>query len=90
MSTSESTARELAGKLITFLETGAAPGGLFAPDVFVDFTMPQWRLQSQAGFGGTAPHLPGSPVPWLLVIAAGVALASGGFAGMVRAALASG
>jgi hypothetical protein len=38
-----------------------------------------------AGFGGTAPHLPGSPVPWLLVIAAGVMLASGGFAGMIRA-----
>jgi hypothetical protein len=40
-------ARDLAGKLIAFLETGAPPDGLFAPDVFCDFTLPQWRLQAQ-------------------------------------------
>lgn len=39
--------RELAAKLVTFLETGAVPDGLFTPDVFVDFTVPQWRLQAQ-------------------------------------------
>jgi hypothetical protein len=43
----ERTSRELAGKFITLLETGKAPAGLFTPDVFVDFTMPQWRLQAQ-------------------------------------------
>ena len=32
--------------LIEFLETGKAPDGLFAPDVFADFTPPQWRLQT--------------------------------------------
>ena len=41
------TARVLADKLITFLETGQAPEGLFAPDAFVDFTPPRWRLQAQ-------------------------------------------
>ena len=43
----ESTARELAGQLITFMESGTPPEGLFTADVFCDFTMPQWRLQSQ-------------------------------------------
>ena len=43
----ETAARDLAGKLIAFLETGAPPDRLFAPDVFCDFTMPQWRLQGQ-------------------------------------------
>ncbi len=47
MSGSEVASRELAGKLIEFLETGEAPSGLFSDDVFVDFTMPQWRLQAQ-------------------------------------------
>ncbi|MFC8448128.1 hypothetical protein [Kitasatospora sp. NPDC057223] len=41
----ESTAHELADKLITFLETGDPPEGLFRPDVFCDFTLPLWRLQ---------------------------------------------
>jgi len=43
----EATARDLAGQMITFMETGAPPEGLFTPDVFCDFTMPQWRLQAQ-------------------------------------------
>jgi len=42
----ETRAHELAEKLITFLETGDLPDGLLAPDVFCDFTMPTWRLQS--------------------------------------------
>jgi hypothetical protein len=32
---------------VAFLETGAYPEGLFTPDVFCDFTMPQWRLQAR-------------------------------------------
>lgn len=36
----------LAGKLVRFLETNEAPEGLFADDVFCDFTMPLWRLQA--------------------------------------------
>ena len=30
------------------------------------------------GYGGTAPHAPGSPVPWLIVMGSGVLLAAGG------------
>ena len=37
-----------------------------------------------AGFGGTAPGLPGDPVPWLLTIGAGALLAVAGFAGLLR------
>jgi hypothetical protein len=47
MSTVEHTARELAGKFVTFLETGESAEGLWTADVFCDFTMPQWRLQAQ-------------------------------------------
>jgi hypothetical protein len=36
----------LAGKLIRFLETGDAPEGLFRPDVFLDLTVPTWRVQA--------------------------------------------
>ena len=36
----------LAAKIIRFLETGDAPEGLFCPDVFLDLTMPTWRVQT--------------------------------------------
>ena len=36
----------LARKMIRFLETGDVPDGLFRPDVFLDLTMPTWRLQA--------------------------------------------
>jgi hypothetical protein len=36
----------LAEKTIRFLETGDAPEGLFRPDVFLDLTMPTWRVQA--------------------------------------------
>jgi hypothetical protein len=39
---------------------------------------------AEAGFGGTAPRLPTNPAPWLLTIAAGALLTSGGFAGLLR------
>lgn len=42
----EAASRELAAKFVEFLETGTPPDGLFTPDVFCDFTMPQWRLQA--------------------------------------------
>lgn len=47
----EARAHELAEKTLVFLETGEVPAGLLAPDVFCDFTMPTWRLQS-AGIDG--------------------------------------
>jgi hypothetical protein len=36
-----------AERFIAWLETGADPGDLFAPDVFLDLSVPQWRLQAQ-------------------------------------------
>ena len=36
---------DLTRKMIAFLETGAVPDGLFAPDVFCDLSLPQWRIQ---------------------------------------------
>ena len=39
---------------------------------------------ANTGFGGTAPHPPASPAPWLLIIAAGALLTAGGFAGLRR------
>ena len=37
----------VARRFIRFLETGEPPGGLFAPNVFCDFTLPRWRLQAE-------------------------------------------
>ncbi len=59
----EAAARELAGKLIAFLETGSAPEGLFAPDVFCDLTVPQWRLQARGADGVRALRRGGHPWP---------------------------
>jgi hypothetical protein len=33
-------------EFIHFLETTDVPDGLFADDVFTDFTLPQWRIQA--------------------------------------------
>ena len=38
---------EIAAALVRFLETGTADPGLFAPDVFCDFTLPTWRIQGE-------------------------------------------
>jgi hypothetical protein len=40
-------AQSLAMRLVQFLETGQPPAGLFAADVFCDFTSPRWREQAQ-------------------------------------------
>jgi hypothetical protein len=57
----DTAARDLAGKLIAFLETGAPPDGLFTHDVFCDFTLPQWRLQAQGAGDVVALRLAGHP-----------------------------
>jgi hypothetical protein len=57
------TVEQLVKKFITFLETGNAPDGLFAPDVFVDFTMPLWRLQAQGAAEAVALRKRGHPSP---------------------------
>ncbi|MSS73041.1 MAG: hypothetical protein EXS64_16335 [Candidatus Latescibacteria bacterium] len=40
-------ANAVAIRFIEFLETGKVPEGLFTEDVFLDFTLPRWRLQAQ-------------------------------------------
>jgi hypothetical protein len=47
--------------VITFLETGTPPDGVFAPDVFCDFTLPHWRLQAQGIDAMVALRLQGHP-----------------------------
>lgn len=63
MNADESVARELATGFISFLETGGSPMGLWAPDVFVDFTMPQWRLQAEGVEDVVALRKAGHPGP---------------------------
>jgi hypothetical protein len=60
-SPSTDTVRLLAGQLITFLETGIAADGLFAADMFTDFTLPQWRLQADTAEGAIALRAAGHP-----------------------------
>jgi len=54
---------QLATKFVTYLETGDAPAGLFAPDLFCDFTMPTWRLQADSAEGALALRKAGHPSP---------------------------
>ena len=61
--TGEAQGRELAAKLIDFLETGNVPDGLFTADAFCDFTMPQWRLQAQGSRDIVAMRKSGHPEP---------------------------
>ena len=59
----EVVGRELAAKLIAFLESGTPPEGLFATDAFCDFTMPQWRLQAEGIEDMVALRKAGHPGP---------------------------
>ena len=63
MSAEEGTSRELAGKFIEFLESQAPPEGLFTPDVFCDFTSPQWRQQAQGIEDAVSIRKAGHPGP---------------------------
>jgi hypothetical protein len=56
-------AHRLAEQFIGFLETGIAAEGLFAPDLFTDFTMPLWRLQADTAEGSIALRAAGHPMP---------------------------
>ena len=53
----------LAGKMIRFLETGEAADGLFWPDVFLDLTMPTWRIQAAGAEDLIAVRKQGHPGP---------------------------
>jgi hypothetical protein len=59
----EERAHRLAEALIVFLETNAAPEGLFAPDVFCDYIPPLWRLQASGRDQAIALRLAGHPWP---------------------------
>jgi hypothetical protein len=50
-------------KLIRFLETGSAPDGLFAPGVFCDLSLPQWRVQAATAGELLALRTEGHPCP---------------------------
>jgi hypothetical protein len=56
------TSAAVAG-LIRFLETGRAPDGLFAPDVFSDLSLPQWRIQAATAGEIVAIRAEGHPWP---------------------------
>ena len=53
---------ELAAKFVRYLETGEAPDRLFAPDLFLDFTMPTWR-SGRLAEGALALRKAGHPSP---------------------------
>jgi hypothetical protein len=59
--------RRLAENLVDFLETGAPREGLFASDVFCDFTLPHWRLQAAGVEGLLALRRAGHPGPGRVV-----------------------
>lgn len=61
-SSTSDTDRLLARQFINFLETGIAADGLFAPDLFTDFTMPLWRLQADTAEGSIALRAAGHPM----------------------------
>jgi hypothetical protein len=53
----------LAEKIIRFLETGDVPDGLFRPDVFLDLSMPTWRIQTTGAEDLIAVRKEGHPGP---------------------------
>jgi hypothetical protein len=55
--------RDLSEKLIRFLDTGDVPEGLFRPDVFLDLTMPTWRVQTVGAEDLIAVRKEGHPGP---------------------------
>ena len=58
--------RALSEKLVSFLETGTVPEGLFRPDVFVDLTMPTWRVQAAGAEELIAESKQGHPGPGMV------------------------
>ncbi len=56
------TSAAVAG-LIRFLETGSVADGLFAPDLFADLSLPQWRIQAATAEEIIAIRAGGHPCP---------------------------
>lgn len=63
MTTAAVDTKVAVARFIEFLETGSAPEGLFAPKVFVDLSMPQWRLQADTAADAIALRTAGHPFP---------------------------
>ena len=61
--TQSSDTRTAVANLIRYLETGQAPDGLFAPDVFADVSLPLWRLQAEDARGLLTIRSTGHPCP---------------------------
>jgi hypothetical protein len=59
----EDQAHAIAARLVEFLETGRPPDGLFATDVFCDFSSPRWRVQTRGVADVVALRLQGHPGP---------------------------
>jgi len=55
--------RALSEKMVTFLQTGTIPEGLFRPDIFLDLTMPTWRVQAAGAEELIAERKQGHPGP---------------------------
>jgi hypothetical protein len=64
MTTQSATDTSVAvARLISFLETGVVPEGLFAPDVFADLSLPRWRIQTDTAQDIVAERFAGHPIP---------------------------
>jgi hypothetical protein len=61
MTTAAVDSKVAVARLIEFLETGTAPEGLFAPDLFLDLSLPQWRLQTASAKDAIAVRTTGHP-----------------------------
>ena len=57
------TMQRVAERFVRWLETGTDEAGLFADDVFVDFTLPRWRLQAEGRAAALALRRRGHPLP---------------------------
>jgi hypothetical protein len=63
MTTTPMSSKVAVARLIEFLETGKAPDGLFAPDLFCDLSFPQWRIQTDVAEAALAVRAEGHPFP---------------------------
>jgi hypothetical protein len=63
MTTAAVDTKMAVARLIEFLETGKPPAGLFAPDVFLDLSLPYWRAQSDTARDAIAVRASGHPFP---------------------------
>ena len=59
----DASTRALADEFVRWLETGVRPVGMFAADVFVDFSLPHWRLQTSGADDAFALRESSHPAP---------------------------